>query len=83
MAFESYRLVQEDYQGDPWRIVVCCLMLNRTRGEIVKPVAKTFFEKRTSVLMMKSSDHTSQQGQSRELSNTSFNYSIDPTGFLR
>jgi hypothetical protein len=26
------RLIQEDYLDDPWRVLVCCVLLNRTNG---------------------------------------------------
>lgn len=36
-------LIQEDYYPDQWKVLVTCLMLNRTRGQQVRPVAVEFF----------------------------------------
>lgn len=40
-----YDLIQERYVGDPWRIMVVCIMLNLTRGCQVKGVVDSFFTK--------------------------------------
>lgn len=38
-------LLQEKYwNGDPWRILVICVLLNRTQGGTAEPVIKRFFE---------------------------------------
>lgn len=36
-------LIQEQYGPDLWKILVCCVMLNRSKGEQVRPVAEKFF----------------------------------------
>lgn len=43
MRDPNYKLVQEEYEGDAWKIVVCSILLNRTRGEQVKGVVRHFF----------------------------------------
>lgn len=37
------RLIQHDYARDPYKILVCCLLLNRTGGKQVRAVIKEFF----------------------------------------
>lgn len=37
------RLIQEDYLGDPWRVLVCCILLNRTQGQTARSVIDEFF----------------------------------------
>lgn len=39
------RLIQHDYARDPFKILVCCLLLNRTGGKQVRAVLKEFFSK--------------------------------------
>lgn len=39
-----YDLIQERYLGDPWRIMIVCIMLNLTRGCQVKGVIDEFFK---------------------------------------
>lgn len=39
------RLIQEDYLDDPWRILVCCILLNRTQGPTARPVIEEFFRR--------------------------------------
>nr|XP_043624813.1 uncharacterized protein LOC122596326 isoform X2 [Erigeron canadensis] len=38
-----YHLIQEDHVHDPWRVVVICILLNRTQGVQVKRVISEFF----------------------------------------
>lgn len=38
-------IIQEDYKDDPWKILVCCILLNQTNNLQVRPLIKEFFEK--------------------------------------
>ena len=38
-------IIQKRYQGDSWRIVICCILLNQTTNVQVRPVIEKFFEK--------------------------------------
>lgn len=40
-----FNLLQEIYQKDPWRILVCCMFLNQTTRKQVDTVRDEFFEK--------------------------------------
>lgn len=37
------RLIQHDHDRDPWRVLVCCILLNRTGGKQVRGVLDRFF----------------------------------------
>ncbi len=39
----EFRLIQEDYLDDPWKILVCCILLNRTTGRAVKEILPGLF----------------------------------------
>lgn len=41
---KQFKLIQEEYSDDPWKVVVCCICLNRTTGVAAKPVIKKLFE---------------------------------------
>ena len=45
MTTSPYLLLQEIYREHPWRMLVCCIMLNCTTRKQVDKVRKTFFEK--------------------------------------
>lgn len=38
-------LIQEDYKDDPWKILVCCILLNQTNNKQVRPLIREFFLK--------------------------------------
>ena len=38
-------LLQEEYYPDDFRVLACCLLLNRTRGDQARPIAAKLFEK--------------------------------------
>jgi methyl-CpG-binding domain protein 4 len=38
-------LIQERYYPDQWKVLVCCLLLNRCRGETVRGVVDKLFNK--------------------------------------
>ena len=42
---DSVRLIQEDYIDDPWKMMVACILLNRTTGTQVKKVLPLLFER--------------------------------------
>lgn len=37
-------LIQEEYVSDPWKMMVCCILLNQTNNRQVRPVLSTLFE---------------------------------------
>lgn len=37
------RLIQEDYPGDGWKMVVCCILLNQTTNQQVRKVLPDLF----------------------------------------
>ena len=37
-------LIQEDYLDDPWKMMVCCILLNQTNNKQVRPILSSVFE---------------------------------------
>ena len=37
-------LIQEDYVEDPWKMLVCCILLNQTNNKQVRPILSSLFE---------------------------------------
>ena len=37
-------LIQEDYLDNPWRMMVCCILLNQTNNKQVRPILSSIFE---------------------------------------
>lgn len=37
-------LIQEEYVNDPWRMLVCCILLNQTNNKQVRPILSSLFE---------------------------------------
>ncbi len=37
-------LIQEDYKNDPWKMLVCCILLNQTNNKQVRPILSSVFE---------------------------------------
>ena len=37
-------LIQEEYLDDPFKMFVCCILLNQTNNRQVRPILKTVFE---------------------------------------
>lgn len=37
-------LIQEDYLKDPWKMMVCCILLNQTNNKQVRPILSSLFE---------------------------------------
>jgi methyl-CpG-binding domain protein 4 len=38
------RLIQEDYLDDPWKMLVCCILLNQTSNVQVRRVLSSLFD---------------------------------------
>ena len=38
------RLIQEDYLHDPWKMLVCCILLNQTNNKQVRPILDQLFK---------------------------------------
>lgn len=36
-------LIQEDYLDNPWKMMVCCILLNQTSNKQVRPILNEFF----------------------------------------
>ena len=36
-------LIQEDYLDNPWKIMVCCILLNQTNNRQVRPILESVF----------------------------------------
>ena len=37
-------LIQEEYVNSPWRMLVCCILLNQTNNKQVRPILSSLFE---------------------------------------
>lgn len=37
-------LIQENYPNDPWKMLVCCILLNQTHNKSVRPILDAVFE---------------------------------------
>lgn len=37
-------LIQENYPDDPWKMLVCCILLNQTNNRQVRPILDAVFE---------------------------------------
>lgn len=37
-------LIQEDYLDDPWKMLVCCILLNQTNNKQVRSILSSVFE---------------------------------------
>jgi methyl-CpG-binding domain protein 4 len=37
-------LIQEDYIHDPWKMLICCILLNQTNNKQVRPILSSVFE---------------------------------------
>lgn len=37
-------LIQENYIGDPWKILICCILLNQTNNRQVRPILDAVFD---------------------------------------
>ena len=41
---ERVILIQEDYLKEPWKMMVCCILLNQTNNKQVRPILSSVFE---------------------------------------
>ena len=37
-------LIQENYPNDPWKMLVCCILLNQTNNRQVRPILDAVFD---------------------------------------
>ncbi len=42
---ERIKIIQEEYVDDPWKVLVCCILLNQTSNKQVRPLISNFFSK--------------------------------------
>ena len=42
--FVTMKLIQHDYLDDPWKMLVCCILLNQTTNQQVRKVLDPLFE---------------------------------------
>jgi endonuclease III len=40
---EREKLIQEDYLDNPWKMLVCCILLNQTNNKQVRPILESVF----------------------------------------
>ena len=43
-VMEREILIQEEYLDNPWKIMVCCILLNQTNNKQVRPILDAVFE---------------------------------------
>lgn len=56
-------MIQDVYRSEPWKMIVCCIMLNQTSGVQVKKMMRNFFKKFPSLesIRMASEDKIAEQ----------------------
>ena len=42
---QRIKIIQEEYANDPWKVLVCCILLNQTSNKQVRPLIESFFKK--------------------------------------
>lgn len=42
---EKINIIQEKYKNDPWKVLICCILLNQTTNHQVRDVIESFFDK--------------------------------------
>lgn len=42
---DKLHIIQEDYREDPWKVLVCCILLNQTNNVQVRPLIQKFFDR--------------------------------------
>jgi len=42
---EKIKIIQEGYSKDPWKVLICCILLNQTSNKQVRPLIESFFKK--------------------------------------
>lgn len=53
---EKIDLIQTHYLGDPWKIMITCILLNQTTNRQVRPVITQFFKAFPAPDLIKESD---------------------------
>jgi len=51
------RLIQDEYRGEPWKIMVCCILLNQTSNKQVRPLLDVLFGRFPGPSSVKECDH--------------------------
>lgn len=41
---QKLSIIQEEYKDDPWKVLVCCILLNQTNNLQVRPLISHFFK---------------------------------------
>lgn len=41
----KFNIIQDEYREDPWKVLVCCILLNQTNNKQVRPLIENFFIK--------------------------------------
>lgn len=49
-------MIQDMYRNNKWKMLMCCIMLNRSKGGVVKKVAPNFFDEFESALSVINGD---------------------------
>ena len=60
-------LIQEDYYPDEFKVLVCCLLLNKTKGDQVRKIVRDLFEEWPDADSMASADQDSLADKLRTL----------------
>ena len=42
---QKIKIIQEEYSNDPWKVLVCCILLNQTSNKQVRPLIEQFFNR--------------------------------------
>lgn len=56
VPISPFLLLQELYRDDPWKIMVCCILLNKTRGKQVHGVREQLFRRWPDAVSMAKAD---------------------------
>lgn len=49
-------IIQQDYKDDPWKVLVCCILLNQTNNLQIRPIISEFFKRWPTAESLISSD---------------------------
>ena len=52
----KYDIIQERYSDDPWKVLICCILLNQTNNKQVRPLIEDFFIKWSNPLSVRTED---------------------------
>ena len=42
---EVINIIQKEYERDPWKVLICCILLNQTSNKQVRPLIANFFNR--------------------------------------